>query len=132
MPVMRRQRGMLQHKRSGNSDEDENDGDLGDDDGRVEVSRLLDANYENGGDYQDRDQRDQVEHAIHVRQGRSIDSILLQNRGHGRQQLPAAVVEDNNVSYPVRAGEGVRSGRELRWNADAEILQEADKVSRPT
>ncbi len=53
---MRRDGGMLQRIGSGDTDEDKNDGDFDDNDAGVEVGRLLDADHQNDGDHQNRNQ----------------------------------------------------------------------------
>ncbi len=63
----------------GNGDEDQHDGELDDHDARVEVSRLLDADHQDGGDDDNGEKCHQIEHAGHVRQSRGIDAILFQH-----------------------------------------------------
>ncbi len=108
---------LLDHIHAGDDDEDDHRDQLHEDDGRVEVRRLLDADDQEGGDGDDSEKRHEIEYGCGVL-GRARHLL----HAEGQIWRPAAI--DHR---PLRA----RDITDLRRKVDAVVLEEGDQRRAP-
>ncbi len=109
---------VMEEEEPADGEKDADDAELDDDDGGVEICRLLDADNEHRGNEEHDDDGEEVEEA-----GDVFQADIADTGGQGRFAQPDALVFDEDI-----AGGGGERGRE----DDAELLEEAVEVAGPT